>query len=69
MGKLASNPIKSSIILIITAILASIAHNIVYAVAKVEEPFFFTIALVSAASIPVVLVIYLIQKFTSTKGS
>jgi hypothetical protein len=69
MRKLSKKPIKSSIILIVTAALATLAHNAVYAVTKVEEPFFFSIAIVSVFSIPIVIIIYLVQKFTTTSNS
>lgn len=62
MEKLIKKPLKSIFFLAITFILASVMHNAVYAATKVEEPFFFIIAIVSAFSIPIVLIYSLIQK-------
>lgn len=66
MKKLDKKPIKSSLLLAVIAILASVVHNVIFATTQVEEPFFFTISIVSALSIPVVVIVYLINKFTDS---
>ena len=63
MKKLIKKPSKFIFYLIATFILASIMHNVVYAISGIEESFFFTIAIVSAISVPVVLVYTLFLKF------
>lgn len=69
MEKLSNNPKKSVFFLLVTSILASIIHNIVYAVTQVEEPFFFTIAVVTALSIPVVITYSIFLKIRKNNDS
>lgn len=69
MKKLTHNPKKSVFLLIITFIIALIMHNVIYATTSVEEPFFFTIAIVSALSVPGLIIYLVVIKLTSDNNS
>ena len=69
MRRLVHNPKKFIFFSIATFILASILHNAVYALTQVEEPFFFKIAIVTALSIPVILIYSIFLKIRKDNDS